>query len=232
MHKVKRLHEIHELIKLKQNISIEEIAKHFEMSYSTARRDIKVLAEQGKVIETHGSVYLPEIHEFDVALQQRYEISNKEKAFIAKKAVTQIKSNEFVYLDAGTTIFHMIKMLPNEGQTYFTHAIDIASELLKRGYRTHMIGGEMKAITGAAIGEFTMEAIRKIHFDVSFVGSNGVTDNGFNTPDLKEGAIKSAIIQQSKRNYVLADLSKFGKQTSFVFAKRDQATWIHEGEVQ
>ena len=44
---------------------------------------------------------------------------------------------------------------------------------------------------------------------------NGIDDGFFTTPDMEEGAIKRAILENAKKTYVLADLSKLG-QSSFV----------------
>ena len=43
---------------------------------------------------------------------------------------------------------------------------------------------------------------------------NGIDSGFFTTPDMEEGAVKRAILENAKRTYVLADASKLGN-TSF-----------------
>ena len=48
-----------------------------------------------------------------------------------------------------------------------------------------------------------------------FLGMNGIDDEFYSTPDLEEGSVKRAIIENAKKTYILADDSKIGV-TSFV----------------
>ena len=68
--------------------------------------------------------------------------------------------------------------------------------------------------TDASIGGVALNQINQLHFDRAFIGMNGVDENYYTTPDMEEGAIKRAIIDNAKQTYVLVDASKVG-QTCF-----------------
>ena len=68
--------------------------------------------------------------------------------------------------------------------------------------------------TDASIGGVALNQINQLHFDRAFIGMNGVDDSYYTTPDMEEGAVKRAILENAKQTYVLVDSSKIG-QTCF-----------------
>ena len=60
-----------------------------------------------------------------------------------------------------------------------------------------------------------LNQIGQLNFDKAFLGMNGIDDEFYSTPDLEEGSVKRAIIENAKKTYILADDSKIGV-TSFV----------------
>ena len=59
------------------------------------------------------------------------------------------------------------------------------------------------------------------------MGTTGIDfERGFTTRDISEGAVKAAAIQQSRRTFVLADHTKFGKISSVSFAGLEEACII------
>ena len=65
-----------------------------------------------------------------------------------------------------------------------------------------------------ASGALHLNQINQLHFDRAFIGMNGVDDGYYTTPDMEEGAVKRAILENAKQTYVLVDSSKIG-QTCF-----------------
>ena len=65
--------------------------------------------------------------------------------------------------------------------------------------------------TDACIGGVALNQINQLHFDRAFIGMNGVDDGYYTTPDMEEGAVKRAILENAKQTYVLADSSKIGQ---------------------
>ena len=64
--------------------------------------------------------------------------------------------------------------------------------------------------TDASIGGVALNQINQLHFDRAFIGMNGVDDGYYTTPDMEEGAVKRAILENAKQTYVLVDSSKIG----------------------
>ena len=96
-----------------------------------------------------------------------------------------------------------------------TNSIHHASKLVERNIPTLIVGGNVKLSTDASIGGVALNQIGQLNFDKAFIGMNGIDDGFYTTPDMEEGAVKRAILENAKQTYVLADSSKLG-QISFV----------------
>ena len=96
-----------------------------------------------------------------------------------------------------------------------TNSIHHATKLVERNIPTVIIGGIVKRSTDASIGGVALNQIGQLNFDKAFIGMNGIDSSFYTTPDMEEGAVKRAILENAKKTYVLADASKLGK-TSFV----------------
>ena len=48
-----------------------------------------------------------------------------------------------------------------------------AKKLMDYGFRVYLIGGELRAVTEAVVGEEALESLRKYNFTKDFLGSTG-----------------------------------------------------------
>jgi len=228
MQKSKRMSLLKTYIKEHKDVKIKELSEQIDVSESTIRRDIKDLVKEGFVREYYGSVVLLEKNQTDTWIDERLNSKVEEKSYIGQLAAEQIDDDDFVFIDAGTTTFHMIKSIKAKNITVVTNGINVASELVKYGIDTRMLAGKLKATTMAIVGEEAILQLMQYHFDVCFIGANGLNKDGYNTPDLKEGLVKKTVIHQSSKTYILADSSKESVGSAFTFAKLEEGKWINE----
>ncbi len=215
-------------VKMNRDVQISEIAQYLNCSQSTIRRDVKALAQQGYIQEVYGSVIYVDHHMEDTLRNERNQLYTKEKDAIGQQAARLIENDKFVFIDAGSTTFQMIKHIRAKGCTFVTSGLDIACELMRHQLNVIILGGLIKPVTEAIVGETAVEMLKSFYFDRAFIGTNGISKVGYSTPDLKEGAMKKTAIEHSKQAYVLSDTSKWDVTSSFVFAPLDQAVWISE----
>jgi DeoR family fructose operon transcriptional repressor len=217
-----------EYVKLKRDVQISEIAEHIGCSQSTIRRDVKALAKLGFIQEVYGSVIYVEKSSEDVLLKARNQQNAQAKETIGQIAARLIEDHQFIFIDAGSTTFQVIKHIRAKDCTFVTSGLDIACELMRHQLNVIILGGQIKPVTEAIVGETAVEMLKTFYFDCALIGTNGISKVGYSTPDLKEGVIKKTAIEHSKRSYVLSDTSKWDMTSSFVFAPLDQAVWISE----
>ena len=138
-----------------------------------------------------------------------------------------IREEDFVYLDAGSSVDVMIDYITESGALYVTNSVSHAQKLLKKGMRVFLIGGELKAVTEAIVGAEAVESLKKYHFTKGFFGTNGADAvSGYTTPDITEALVKEKAMQQCRKNYVLSDSSKINQISSVTFADFQSAQLI------
>ena len=195
-------------------VSLEKLVSLLETSESTVRRDLDELEAENKLRRIHGGAELPHSLQQEESIQEKSVKNLQEKKLLAQKAVSLIKEQDVIFIDAGTTTAFLIKELSNKDITVVTNSIHHAVQLVEKQIPTVMVGGSVKMTTDASIGGVALNQINQLHFDRAFIGMNGVDENYYTTPDMEEGAIKRAIIDNAKQTYVLVDASKVG-QTCF-----------------
>src|SRR5689334_13629214 len=95
---------------------IQELAHRFEVSPSTIRRDLTLLARDGHVVRTYGGAVERGVREKD-----NQHAAEKEE--IAKAAADLVRNGEVVVLDAGTTTGRLAAHLAHRELTVVTNGL-------------------------------------------------------------------------------------------------------------
>ncbi|KLI18344.1 DeoR/GlpR family DNA-binding transcription regulator [Brachyspira hyodysenteriae] len=223
MLKVSRYELIFEVIKEKKNIKIEELIERLNVSEATIRRDLTFLEKAGKIRRVHGGAILVDTQE--ESLIYKKEIYSEEKEKIGKFAASLVESGSTIYLDAGTSVFAMIKYLAGiENIKVVTNGLSHIEELYNKKIETYLIGGKMKMLTGALVGSSAVLSIK--NFDLAFMGANGIDINGYSTPDSEEALIKNEACTKANKTYFLCDESKFNKKSFVNFCNLEDSYLI------
>lgn len=227
---IQRYNMILELIKNKKNIKLNELVDELEVSEATVRRDLNFLEEKGKIRRVHGGAVLVENKEEDIVYKKLMYSDEKNK--IGKEAAALVKDGDIVFLDAGSTTECVIKYLEDKKNIkVVTNGFTHIEELIKLGIETYMVGGKVKIKTGATVGAVAAIALKSYNFDIVFIGANGITAEGYSTPDPEEVIVKSEAVKRGKKVYFLCDSSKF-KENSFInFASLDEGILITDGKI-
>lgn len=216
------------------SVTAGQLKEVFHTSESTVRRDITALARAGKLTKVFGGAvslegaYITK----EPTVDQKRDVNCPEKTAIAKYAASLIESEDFVFIDAGTTTGYMLEYLTKRDVTYVTNAVDHAQRLAKGNFKVLLIGGELKSSTEAVVGSQAMMSLKNFHFTKAFMGTNGVSKkDGFTTPDPNEAIVKRTAIEQSEASYILVDGTKFGTIAPVTFAEYGRTTVITCGEI-
>ncbi|MFA6796694.1 MAG: DeoR/GlpR family DNA-binding transcription regulator [Bacilli bacterium] len=208
----------------------KEMSDALNCSESTVRRAVEELSASGKLTRERGGASSTIVSDFfssDQNLITRERIDAPIKKKLAEKALTLIKDNMTIYLDAGSTTLFLARMISNLSITVVTNSFTIAKILTERHINTFLIGGQLKLTTDASIGPMAIEAISRFTFNYGFFGSNGVTpENGFSTPDMGEAYIKRIGIEKSLKSVFLVDANKFNKNSVVSFSTIKDKTII------
>lgn len=227
---VRRFDIILKLLNENKSIKLQELMEKLNVSEATIRRDLNILEKKGKIKRVHGGAVLNTPSEEDIISKKT--LHSKEKEKIGKIASNYVNDGDIIYLDAGSTTEILIKYLKDkENIKIVTNGITHLDELNRYGIETYLLGGEAKFTTGATVGIGAVHSLRSYNIDVAFIGANGITKDGYSTPDSKEAIIKSEVIKKSSKVYFLCDSSKFGKKSFVVFSSLKEGELITDGEI-
>lgn len=215
MLKSERKQVILETVTKEKFVSLEYLVQALNTSESTVRRDLDELEGERKLRRVHGGAESLHFLQEEESNQEKSIKNIQKKTKIAQKAADLIQEYDVIFIDAGTTNELLVNELHDPSVTVVTNSIHHATKLVERNIPTVIIGGVVKRSTDASIGGVALNQIGQLNFDKAFIGMNGIDSSFYTTPDMEEGAVKRAILENAKKTYVLADASKLGK-TSFV----------------
>lgn len=224
MLKEARFSKILEAVNERKYMSLHALMALTGSSESTVRADLIELAKDGKILRLRGGAQAMnnEAVSYELPLEDKMRIQFAEKRLIARKAINMIQPGMIVYLDAGTSTYALAEELGVPNVHVVTNSVHSARKVVAKGYKAHVIGGELKLSTDAFIGPMAQEVLNRFTFDLGFFGTNGVHRiQGCTTPDVEEAAIKMKAMQRCKEAYVLADSTKFDVITSIAFHEFD-----------
>lgn len=226
-----RLERITALVDERGTVSSSELMETLGASDSTVRRDLTRLAQEGRIVKVHGGARAVgaasrlSVVSMDQTVGEKLDVNLAQKTRIARFAASLIAPDDFVFIDAGSTTGCLAEAITETRATYVTNSIEIARTLVEKGCRVLLPAGEIKTVTGALVGEQTVETLRCFRFTVGFFGTNGATpDAGFTTPEAGEAFVKETALSHTLKPYVLCDSGKFSIVSPVAFAAFDVAT--------
>ena len=210
-------------------VDVTEISERLGVTPETVRRDLTVLEQRGLVRRVHGGALPVAQTDREPSILQRLGVGAGEKQRIAERALAELPGQGTILLDSGTTTLALARLLTNDlGLAVVTNSVAIAAVLSDHpDLQLHLLGGQVRPHTGAAVGSWVERALSGTCIDVAFLGTNGFSlDRGLTTPDLAEADAKRAMIAASRRRIVLADASKAGLSHFQRFANVEEVSLL------
>lgn len=205
------------------------LAEELAVTVETVRRDLTALERLGVVRRVHGGALPVERLTLEPALAARESHQSEQKLRIAECAVLEIPDGGSILLDSGTTTGAIARLLPRDKRvTVVTNSVAVASRLADLpGIEFMMLGGRVRSLTGAAVGQWTTDALKDMSIDVAFIGTNGFSvDRGFTTPDQAESDAKRAMVTAARRVIVVSDATKAGQVHLHRFADTSEVAML------
>ena len=198
-------------------VNIAELATELNVSSMTIRRDLARMEQEGIVKTEYGGAVLNNTALFESSILQKQRIYAKEKRAIGKHCADQIKSDETIFLDAGTTPAEIAQCLVyRKNLVVMTNSLLVANYLAKAdGIRLIMCPGIFREHSMAFMGQSTDEFTSNFQIDKLYLGVEGIDEHGVSVPDLTDGGTKRSLISCARRIICVADSSKFGKHWTF-----------------
>jgi DeoR/GlpR family transcriptional regulator of sugar metabolism len=234
-----RQQSILDLVNEKGSILLCELEETFpDVSSMTLRRDLILLENENHIIRTKGGAVsiskISSVNE-DEPLYTFRELENIEaKKEIARRAFMYVENGRSIYLDSGSTLMCLARIMKDEPYTIITSGLNIAIEILKKKNPSVVtLGGQVNRNTISVSGPSAMSYLDKINIDIAFMSASGYSsDNGFTVSNIYESELKKYVIAKAKKIIVLMDSSKIDRVLAFTFAvKKDVDLIITEKDI-
>lgn len=195
------------------------LAEELGTSEDTIRRDLRELAQEGKLQRVHGgalpaSAALADLH-------TRSAVSPADKVALGRAGAAMVKPGQLVLLDGGTTALQVAQQLsPELRATIVTHSPTVAVALAQHPrLDIIMLGGRLYRHSMVNVGAAVIDAAARYRADLYFMGVTGVhPEAGLSTGDSEEADVKRALCARAAETVVLASSEKLMAASAFVIA--------------
>jgi DeoR family fructose operon transcriptional repressor len=216
-----RQQEIHLMALRNGSVDVTELARHFDVTTETIRRDLSELQERDLVRRVHGGAVPIQRQSFEPMQEARDALNMAEKHDIATLAGLQVPERGSVIIDSGSTGRCLAKVFPTRQQVQvITNSLTTAVTLAQRGIQElTVLGGSVRTNTFAMVDASVVEALRRLRVDVLFISCDGLSlERGLTTPYREESLVKRAMIEAARWVVVIVDASKFGNDHPFGYS--------------
>jgi DeoR family fructose operon transcriptional repressor len=229
MFNIERQEKILDILRTKKSVTVHKLAEMVYASESTIRRDLTELEKSGRIRRTFGGAVLEETLTKEVPLLLRQNQNNHIKQQIAKKAAEHIKNGQVIFMDASSTVAHLIPFMSQFKElTVITNSPQTSIDLGKANIRNFCTGGFLLENSIAYVGQHAENFLRHIHADIMFFSTRGYQPETGEITDssIEESELRTVMLKQARKKVFLCDSSKFGKEYLYSLCNREDIDMI------
>lgn len=206
-----RRHAIVQLVEQQGSVSVDQLAKQFETSEVTIRKDLAALELNGQLLRRYGgAVSAPK--EWDT---EATTIISAQKQAIAHAAVQLIHDHRRIIVDSGSTTGALIPLLSQkQGLVVMTNSIAVASNLreLENEPVILMTGGTWDPHSESFQGQVAEQVLRAYDFDQLFIGADGIDPIRGTTTFNELIGLSRVMADVAREVIVMIESSKLGRR--------------------
>lgn len=234
--KAQRTARLIHLLSERRVIHLREAATLLGVSEMTVRRDIAT--NPGQIAFLGGHI----LAAAEIDTDAPYELATAADSHAAAKreaclhAVRKIRPHETIFIDCGTTLIHLIDLIPDDYRiTAICYAMNVAERLTRKASVTIiMLGGVYHPASASFSGTHDFDILKSVGINAAFLSAAGVdAKRGATCEHFHEAVVKQKVMGLARENYLVVDSSKIGKLKRAFFAPMDgfDAVITEHGEV-
>ena len=187
---------------------VTDLAESFGVSEMTVRRDLRRLADAGRLERVRGgAVSVSSERPFDETATERYDVRRR----IGAAAAELVQDGQTVMIDIGTTTLEAARHLRGRDVTVITTSLAVYEELADDETIDLILpGGLVRRNYRSLIGVVAEDSLRQLSADVLLLGTSAIDHQlGVWDSTMVEVPIKRAMIAACEHIVLLADAAKF-----------------------
>lgn len=196
-----------------QRVDVDALARAFDVTTQTIRRDLNELCLRGLLTRVHGGAVLSDTVK-NATYEERRAVAFDAKREIGALAATLIPNACSVIMNIGTTVEQVARGLyEHRDLVLVTNNINIINVLSGSPEKELMLaGGVVRQNDGAIIGEAAVEFIRQFRVDYAIIGASALDESGSVMDfDMREVSVARAIIENARHTILVSDHHKFAR---------------------
>ena len=211
--KINRIQQIRKLLLEEHTLSIKDLCRRFDVSKNTIRRDICELEQQGLIHKVYGGIVLNE-DALDPSAPEPFDSratkNENAKKIVARLAASEVREDDVIYIDSGTTTMHMIPFLTGKGRiTIITSSLNVINMALDYpSLDVLTTSGALYVPSKAFVGSSVIRCLRDFNISKIFLASTGISiEHGATNASPLECEIKRYLADLPSKKYLLVDHS-------------------------
>ncbi|MFJ4209354.1 DeoR/GlpR family DNA-binding transcription regulator [Paenarthrobacter sp. NPDC089675] len=213
---------IGELLRNREEVTVDELVAECGASGATIRRDLEILAANGVLRRVHGGARSLVARGENAGYGQRELEDREPKLRIAAAVDNLLRDREHVWLDSGSTATAIAQRLSKRELTLMPMSLHGVAALA--GGRPELIlpGGRLIAGEQSFRGPMAEANIRSLRFDTAVVTPCALNlRDGLLAHDLEDAAVKRAGLESASRVIVAGSASKWNASAIALVAAMD-----------
>src|SRR3954466_12570940 len=185
--------------------SVADLASGLGVTSATIRRDLQLLASEGRLLRTYGGAALPDRRSV------RDTRTLDAKRAIAAVAAHLVTDGSTIAVGSGSTTLELARFLVDRRLTVITNALDVANVLVDRaGIELILLGGSVRPRMHSMLGHLAELAATELRAETLFMGIGAISaTRGLMNDSIPEIQTDRALHRMARSVVVLADATKF-----------------------
>ena len=200
------------MIRDRQEILVDELARAFDISAMTVRRDLQTLEEQGKISRFHGGA---SVDVRAVAPDEKNRVALCQR-LIARCAASLVASGDSLLINGSNTALAVLDHLEGKSVSAFTNNAMMVGHRFPDGVDVQLSGGMLRGSRHILTGDLVLRNLMDVHADKAFLGCTGISSEGEILCGFPaELGINETMIAHADAYFILADYTKIGKAGTY-----------------
>jgi DeoR family transcriptional regulator of aga operon/DeoR family fructose operon transcriptional repressor len=207
---------------------VADLARQFDVSAVTIRKDLLVLETEQRLVRAHGGAIALDRSRPELAFDIRERLQADEKLRIGAAGAALVHDGESIVMDASTTALSVARQIKARGAwsqlTIITNGLRVASELAGHpGLTVLMLGGRVRWEALSVVGQLGDGLFSRINVQKAFLGAAGFTlESGLSDATDEEAQIKRSMVAAAREVIAIVDHTKWERAAFATFCPIDQ----------
>lgn len=224
--KLKKRHgDIVDAVNRHGKVGVEQLARRFDVSAETIRRDLTFLNDAGRLQKVHGGARRARLFT-EASFEDRMGEDAGAKMLIARKLADMIEPGDTIFIDTGSTTLACAAALTDKAPlTVITNSVHIARTFdgARNGSSVFLLGGQFGTGNDQTLGTMAVEQIGGFQADHAILTVAAINaETGAMDASFDEAQVARAMRRNARDTVIVASAAKAGRTAAYRLCRLDE----------